>query len=705
MARDPRYDILFEPVRIGPVVAPNRFFQVPHCNGMGYLRPNMLAAMRGIKAEGGWGVVCTEEVELHHTSDLSGAAEGRLWNNGDIGALKLMTQAVHEHGALAGIELVHNGFHAPNRLSRVAPLAPRGRSVSSYDPIHARTMDKTDIRNLRKWYREAALRAKQAEYDLIYVYAGHGMTLPFHFISRRTNDRTDEYGGSLENRVRLLRELLEETKETVGDRCAVALRFAVDELMGDDGITAESEGREVVEMLAELPDLWDVNVSNWANDSATSRFEKEGYQEPYISFVKGLTSKPVVGVGRYTSPDAMVSLVRRGVLDFIGAARPSIADPFLPQKIAEGRMEDIRECIGCNICASSDILAVPIRCTQNPTMGEEWRRGWHPEKIAPKGSDGSVLVVGAGPAGLECTRALAQRGYQVVLAEATTNLGGRVHLESRLPGLAEWGRVVDYRQVQIEKALNVEVYRGSQLTAADIREFGYEHVFLATGSRWRRDGMGRQHYRPIPGHDQSHVYSPDDVMAGNPLNGHVVIFDDDHYYMGGVLAEKLQLAGAQVTLITPASEVSTWTQNTLEQGRIQTRLMTLGVQIRAQTSLASIGAGQVELACVYTDRRETLACDHVLLVSDRVPNDSLYHDLMADEAALAVAGIKSVTRIGDCLAPGTIAAAVYSGHLEARQLDEAEIEGTPFRCERPTVFATDSLDVKFLELAQEPLGV
>ena len=120
-------------------------------------------------------------------------------------------------------------------------------------------------------------------------------------------------------------------------------------------------------MLADLPDLWDVNISKWSKDSAPSRFESEGYQESYISFVKSLTSKPVVGVGRFTSPDTMVSQIRRGVMDMIGAARPSIADPFLPKKIEEGRVDEIRECIGCNICVMSDQISVPIRCTQNPT--------------------------------------------------------------------------------------------------------------------------------------------------------------------------------------------------------------------------------------------------------------------------------------------------------------------------------------------------
>ncbi len=247
-----------------------------------------------------------------------------------------------------------------------------------------------------------------------------------HFLQRRRNDRIDEYGGSLENRARLLREIIEEAKEAVGDTCAIAVRFAIDELLGEAGISADGEGRDVVEMLAELPDLWDVNVSPWSNDSTTSRFKTEGSQEPFIAFVKRVTTKPVVGVGRFTSPDSMVAQIRRGILDFIGAARPSIADPFLPRKIEEGRLEDIRECIGCNICVSGDNTITPIRCTQNPTMGEEWRKGWHPEIISAKASDDAVLIVGAGPAGLECARALGQRGYRVHLAEASEELGGRV---------------------------------------------------------------------------------------------------------------------------------------------------------------------------------------------------------------------------------------------------------------------------------------
>ena len=251
-------------------------------------------------------------------------------------------------------------------------------------------MDKEDIRAYRRWHRKAALRSRDMGFDVVVVYSGHDGTMPTHFLARRHNQRTDEYGGSLENRLRLFRELIEDTKEAVGDKMGVIVRFAVDEMMGPDGLEWQNEGREAVEMLAELPDLWDVNVSDWANDSKTSRFAPEGYQEEYIAFVKQVTTKPVAAVGRYTSPDAMVSAIKRGVVDMIGAARPSIADPFLPMKVKEGRPEDIRECIGCNICVAWNNVSAPSRCTQNPTFGEEWRKGWHPETIRAKDSDDRV---------------------------------------------------------------------------------------------------------------------------------------------------------------------------------------------------------------------------------------------------------------------------------------------------------------------------
>ena len=679
MTRDPCYDILFEPVQIGPVTARNRFFQVPHCIGMGYAKPNSAAGMRGMKAEGGWAVVSTEECDIHHSSDISPYIEQRLWDESDVSQHVKMVEAVHEHGSLAAVELAHNGREATNLYSKTVPLAPSNCPTTSYVPAYARAMTKQDIREIRHIFRNAALRSRDIGFDIIYVYAGHMLTLPAQFLSRNSNHRSDEYGGSLENRARLLRELIEDAKDAVGDTCAIAVRVMMDELLGEDGFEYDKEGIEVVSMLAELPDLWDVNISDWDNDSATSRFQMEGFQEQYVKAVKSVTTKPVVGVGRFTSPDAMVSQIRRGILDMIGAARPSIADPFLPRKIEEGRVEDIRECIGCNICVSGDYTMTPIRCTQNPTMGEEWRRGWHPEIIPPAKSDDSVLVVGAGPAGLECAQSLGKRGHQVTLVDSLHEFGGRVSRESALPGLAAWGRVRDYRLQQLNKLINVELYPASELGCGDVIEFGARRVVLATGAKWRRDGTGREHPFAIPGSERTNVYTPDDLMDGLELSGNVIVYDDDHFYLGGVIAELLHAGGAQVTIATPAVDVSNWTHNTLEQEAIQSRLMNIGVSIRTNVSLDEIGFDHIRVSCVYTEIVTEVPADHVVLVTAMSPHDVLYNELLATQDKWADAGIDSVDRIGDCLVPGTIASAVYSGHNWARALGEPEDDReTPF---------------------------
>ena len=672
MARNPRYDVLFEPVKIGPVTAPNRFYAVPHASGMTNAMPHMRAAFRGTKAEGGWGVVCTGYVSIDPSSDDTPLPFATLWDEDDIRAHALMTDAVHKHGALAGIELWHGGGSVMNRASRIPPMSPSGTSwmathVNFMGNQRPRVMDAHDIRSLLQWQSEAASKARRAGFDIVYVYAGMGY-LPYEFLISEWNQRTDAYGGPVRNRVRIVRELLEVTRDAVAGHCAVALRISLEELRARPSEVAASEAHEVVELLADVPDLWDVKLDSSPTDCAPSRFAAEGSHEPVIDFVKKITRQPVVGVGRFTSPDSMVGQIRRGVLDLIGAARPSIADPFLPNKINEGREQDIRECIGCNICISSWHDSVPVRCTQNPTIGEEWRRGWHPERVAPAGSSAAVLVVGAGPAGLECALTLARRGYEVTLAEATDEIGGRLRFETRLPGLATWGRVLDWRRDQLQRLPNVNLYRGNRLAAEEILELGHTHVVIATGARWARMLYSTLEI-PAGNLDAGNVYTPDDVAAGTHLEDPVAVFDFDNYYMGGALAEHLAKAGHQVAYVTPAGHVSAWVIMSNEQPQVHRALANAAVTVHTLSRVTAFEPGELRLANLFTGAETRLACKSLLIVGARFANDSLYQSLVARPDALAAAGIASVTRIGDALAPGALVHAVYSGHRYARELD------------------------------------
>ncbi|MFT5503719.1 MAG: dimethylamine/trimethylamine dehydrogenase [Gammaproteobacteria bacterium] len=667
--RDPRYDVLFEPVRIGPVTAPNRFYQVPHCTGLGWLRPRTVAQVRGMKAEGGWGVVCTEYCSIHPASDDLPHPYASLWDDGDIKAHRLMTDAVHEHGSLAGAELWVGGARSTNLFTNEVSMDVAHMPNSIGIPYQTRAMDRSDIRELRRWHRNAALRAKAAGFDIVYVYATHHYLLS-HFLSAETNTRTDEYGGSLENRVRLIRELIEETKDAVGDTCAVAVRFSADQTKNGSGDPIIGEHRDMIEMLAELPDLWDINIQDYSREMGVSRFIKEASLEAYMSYVKTITTKPVVSVGRFTSPDTMISQINRGIVDFIGAARPSIADPFLPKKIKEGRLDEIRECIGCNNCYVGDSKGTPFRCTQNPTIGEEWRRGWHPEKIAAKGSDSTVLVVGAGPAGLEATRALGLRGYQVLLAEAERELGGRVTREAKFPGLSEWARVRDYRVQQIQRMPNVDIYLENRMTLEDVLAMEADHIAIATGSTWLRDGKGLHHTVAIENFGPAdQIFSPDDIMAGRLPTGSTVIFDDDHYYLASVIAEVLREKNIPVTLVTPEVKVSAWSANTSEQYQIHRRLADVGVEIVTGHGLVSFNGSQAEIQCVYTDSPKTIKAEAVVTVTMRNPNDALFRSLKNHYATNADTGPISLSRIGDCEAPSIIAGNVFSGHRYAQELD------------------------------------
>lgn len=680
MAREARYDILFEPIQIGPKQLKNRFWQVPHCNGAGSDRPGFQSSFRGMKAEGGWGAVFTEVCSIAPGGDVMPWVASTLWDDGDVRNLAKMSEAIHAHGGLAGVELCHSGGLANNAETRAPGIVVSQIPSDINHMASGRELTKSEIRDLRRLHVEGFRRARDAGFDLLTLYAGLG-TFPIYFLYPFYNKRTDEYGGSFENRTRFTRELLEDLRSEIDD-CAIGMRFVIDTLeepygYGDLGVRAGEEGRDFIAAFDALVDYWDINIGtlNWGEDAGSSRFFPTNHEQDYARVAKEVATKPVVNVGRFTEPDVMVDVITSGQCDIIGAARPSIADPFLPKKIEEGRFDDIRECIGCNVCVSRwEIGGPPIWCTQNATSGEEYRRGWHPEKFSrAANADKTVLIVGAGPAGMEAAVVLGKRGLAGVhLVDAAPAMGGHLRWLTTMPGLATWRRVTEYRERQIAKLPNVDFIPSMSLDAEAVCQYGADIVIIAAGARWAGDGITSVTHAPIPGADASRpdVATPEQlVVEGKQLGQRVAVIDSDGYHMGATVAEFLALQGRSVNYVTHFDNLGPYLRHTLEEQRMYQRLVELGVRIDSQQIALSYEPGALELVQIWSGQTSTRDCDSVALVTHRHSQCAVYDELLEAPDRLAAAGISQLHLIGDAHTPGMIAQAVFSGHRLAREID------------------------------------
>jgi dimethylamine/trimethylamine dehydrogenase len=692
MADRNRYDILFEPINVGPKTMRNRFYKVPHCTGFGAERPGAQAALRATAAEGGWAVVNTESCSVHPSSDEFPLTSGRMWDDEDAANYSLMVDEAHKYGALVGIELDHGGGHMTNFESRqkIGSVSAVNSDFNFY--IGCYEFSIPEIHQVQQHYVDAAVRAANVGFDLINVYGGHTHSLPQQFLDPFYNKRTDRYGGSIENRARFWLETIEKVRAAVGDRCAVVARCGI-ETFRPGGLEIK-EALQFIQMADPMIDLWDIQVGGIFEDLKTSRFAATSFQTPWLQQVRNATAKPIVGVGRFTDPDLMVSLVKSRIVDCIGCARPSIADPFIPNKIREGRVDDIRECIGCNMCIGRFGQSSLIICTQNPTIGEEYRRGWHPESYTrAHNAENDVVIIGAGPAGLECAHVLSKRGMRkIYLADAQTEVGGHIRRVSMLPGQSEWRRVVTYREGQIKRMPNVELVVGHKLSADEVMELGVSIVIVATGSIWADDGLNHITHAPIPGASaktELHVLTPDHIMDGTKSlpSGRIAIYDTDGYFMAASIAENFVSQGRDVTIVTPFPNAAHFMKFTTELDMMNLRIRKLGIKVILNTLLLEASGNHLIVQDVWkTSPVGKIDCDALILITQRNSENELYRQLMARKGSWEPHGIKQVFRIGDCVAPGIIADAVFDGHRLAREIDSPDPEvHLPFIRERRVV--------------------
>lgn len=644
---------LFSPLKLGSVTVKNRIAFSAHLTRFGDkgLPSEQHAYYWAERAKGGCGLVITEEQSVH-PSDMTYDRMIDAFEPAVVPRYRLITEMVHRHGARIFAQLNHNGMQGDGTISRRAVIAP-----SDIPDVLFRETPKIaeveDLAEIAEGFYLSARHAVEGGFDGIEIQGSHSSILR-QFMSHLSNRREDEYGGSLENRMRFTYQVIDAIREAIGPKTTLGIRLSADEMI-PGGITL-GDTKEIAARLEQTGKIDYINISIGCFYNLYlvegSMHTPLGYTVPLSAAVRSVVSIPVFANGRIIDPVQAEKVLIDGHADMIGLVRAQICDAEFANKALEGRLEDIRACIACNQgCIGRMGVGRTLGCVQNPAVGRE--REWGAGTLVPAARPRKVLIVGGGPAGMEVARVAALRGHQVSLWEKEPALGGQVNVAVLGAGRSEFGGATRWLEGQLKK-LPVDVQLGKEATADAVLAEGADTVVIATGSR--------PIATPVPGADGPRVHSVWDVLkSGVELGERILFVDYNGHHQATSVAEKLLEEGHKVTIVTPSLFVGQELGPLQDLNMTLGRLLAKGVEMLHNVAIMSIEGTTATGFNVYSNETVGLAGadDMVLCMGNRV-DDELYFALKGR--------VTDLRRVGDCVAPRKIDMAIWEGHQTGREL-------------------------------------
>jgi 2,4-dienoyl-CoA reductase-like NADH-dependent reductase (Old Yellow Enzyme family)/thioredoxin reductase len=661
-----KYPLLFRPLQLGSLTLRNRILQTAHDKhySWGGFYTQRDVDYQVARARGGAALLVTGNRAVHPSSAAARSTLGYL--RAGLDGDRRVVSAVHEHGAAIFAQLGHTGANPRVNCGPSTFASPvTGNAVKA--------MELADIRDLIDHFGRSAEIARDAGFDGVELHFAHSY-LVHQFLSPFYNWRDDDYGGSLEKRLKLPSEIAAEVRKRLGDDYVLGVRLAVSDFVS--GGTVVEDTIATGRALRAIASVDYLSVSTGGGDKrymvATSDVA-DGWLLDSAGKVKAaFPDLPVFAVGGIKEAALAEEILSSGKADMVGMTRAQIADPDLVTKIRAGREDEVYHCIrgnqGC--IAGPFSKGQPVTCTVNPTAGREGRFGQG--KILPSTAPKRWVVVGGGPAGMKAAETLAGRGHSVTLLERERQLGGQVNLIVQTPGREEFGWITRDLMVHIER-LKVNVVLDTEATVDTVAEFAPDGIIVATGALPDEAGISRAvapFSPPLASGAHGNVVTTWEVIRRSREFGkHVVVLDDDGTRVAAGTAEVLLDAGCEVDLITRFNTLFPGTSTTLDMPFVYERLLTKGLRYRLNSWASNLGVATVSIHNLFTGAEDVIAdVDTVVLATLPHPNDSLYVALQA--------AFPKVQRIGDCVAPRKLDHAIYEGFLAgAEESDQFIREG------------------------------